>query len=103
MRNLLTMFLLAALAWMPGTLTAETPVPGVLAAQSEQTVTGCLAKGSGTSYTLETPEGETITVTGPPELAENVDHTVRLKGTLDRSTNTFSATAVESLASSCGR
>ena len=103
MRNVPTMFLLAALAWMPGAIAAETPIPGVLVAQSEQTVTGCLAKGSDTAYALQTADGETIAVTGPPELAKHIDHTVQLKGTLDRSTNTFRATAVESLASSCGR
>jgi len=101
MRTVLTIFAASILTAMPSLLAAaRTPVPGVRAA-AEETITGCLTKGSGNAYVLHASDGTTLSVTGPAELAEHLDQTVRLKGTMDRVGGTFKATAIDSIASSC--
>jgi len=102
MRKLLTTIIAAGtMAWTPSFLiAAQAPVPRVQAA-AEQTLTGCLAKGSGDAYILQASDGTTVSVTGPSQLAKHIGQTVRLKGTMDRTSSTFSATAVESVASTC--
>lgn len=101
MRTLLTIAATSILILTPNLATAQAPAPGVETAQTEQTATGCLSRGSGDSYVLEVSDGTKISVTGPAQLAEHIGHIVRLKGTFDQSGRSFKATAVDSIASSC--
>lgn len=87
---------------------SETPQNEPAAAEpqqqtQQQSITGCLQKGTGDSYILTTQDGQQVLVTGSPDLSKHVGHTVRLIGTMSGKGEeaAFKASKVELIADKC--
>jgi len=70
----------------------------------DQTITGCLTESAGT-YTLATPSGDQVSVSGSGDLAKHKDHTVKLTG---KSSNeggkkSLAVTKIEMVSASCSK
>lgn len=107
----MTMTTLVVLAGLLAThAQSNEPFPNQPAAAGQQekhqeSLTGCLQKGTGDSYILTMENGQRIAVTGSPDLSKHVDHTVKLTGTSSGkgAEAVFQASKVELVAESCNR
>jgi hypothetical protein len=95
-------------AWPPIGAQAENQTlnePGTagLQQQKQQSITGCLTAGEEGSYILTTQDAQQVSVTGSPELAKHIGHTVKLTGTIVESSEqpAFAASEVKMVAPKC--
>jgi len=73
-------------------------------AGGEQSMTGCLTESAGT-YTLATPAGEQVSVSGSADLAKHKDHTVKLTGKSSNAggKSSLTVTKIEMVSASCSK
>jgi hypothetical protein len=69
-----------------------------------ETITGCLTESAGT-YTLATPSGDQVSVSGSGDLSKHKNHTVKLTGSSSNEggKKSLAVTKIEMVSASCSK